>query len=217
MLFVVSDERLRTRRGYKSHDTTPLLRRFEMSQVEPGGAALADPFVSCQSPSGFTRWRAPVCHGGRRLPTGGKTNSQRKNIVTSLQGGKRRSKKHKCKYFKRSVALHHCWLCLILWASTNNGRWDSPETLLSVSLQQHIKHVQTASGLCNLPATNTSLSWNQTIRVLVLVRASESIPPSPSLMVTPTRCYDCLSIIGSHGNHELNIHVYDGWEKTNKI
>lgn len=49
---------------------------------------------------------------------------ERKNIDTRLQA-EGDAKTHKCKYFKRSVPLHHCWLCLILWASTNNGRWDS--------------------------------------------------------------------------------------------
>ena len=97
-----------------------------MSQVEQGGVTLTDPFVLCRNPSGFTRWRAPVCRRGRHLPKRSEDKlCERKNIDARLQGGRRRrEKKHKCKYFKRSVPLHHCWLCVILWASTNNGRWD---------------------------------------------------------------------------------------------
>lgn len=54
-----------------------------------------------------------------------KTNSETEKYRHTPSGGMRRGKKnHKCKYFKRSLPLYHCWLCLILWASTNNGRWD---------------------------------------------------------------------------------------------
>lgn len=95
----------------------------------------------------------------RHLPNRGKDklwarSVQEEKYRHTPAGGRSRGKKHKCKYFKRSLPLHHCWLCLILWASTNSGRWiffpflsqpkkkkwkSRKNTVVSVSLLCHVK------------------------------------------------------------------------------
>lgn len=124
-------------------------RRVTRARWNGGGATLPDPFVLCRSPSGAAWWRAPVCHRGCHLPNRRKTNSKTEarewRNIEAPSGGSGRDKKHECKYFRRSVPLHHCWLCLILWASTNNGRWDfffflsqqNPENVICVTAVPH--------------------------------------------------------------------------------
>lgn len=74
--------------------------------MERGGVTLPDPFVLYRTPSGFTRWRAPVCRRGCHLPNRSKDKLRvkRGNIDSSLQGENRDTKTHKCKYFKKISA-----------------------------------------------------------------------------------------------------------------
>lgn len=100
---------------------------YEIRQVEQGGVWRSQTHLSyTENPPGFTRWRAPVCRRGRHLPNGSEDKlwGCRKNIDARLQGERGEAQERECKCFKRSVPLHHCWLSLILWAFTNNGRLD---------------------------------------------------------------------------------------------
>lgn len=103
--------------------------RMRWARWNRAGLTLPDPFVLCQTPSGFTRWRAPVCRQGCHLPNQRKDKLWAQSVCEEKYrrtpaGGRRRSKEPKCKYSRRSVPLHHCWLWLILWASANNGGGD---------------------------------------------------------------------------------------------
>lgn len=98
--------------------TTAAMSRRQVGKG--GGACVSKTYLSCaKAPLGFTRWRAPVCRRACHLP------KRRQDKLGKNTAAFRGNKKRKCKYFKRCVPLHHCWLCLILWASANNGRWDS--------------------------------------------------------------------------------------------
>lgn len=111
---------------YKSHDTTPLRRHTRWARWNGERCDARRPICLTPKPSGGLQDGEHLSVAGAAIYlTGAKTNSEAAGKTDAcLRGERRAAKERECKYFKRSVPLHHCWLCLIRWASTNNGRWD---------------------------------------------------------------------------------------------
>lgn len=130
--FVVSDEflRARGRTGTAGKTTNPttqhrLQHRTRWARWNREGWRSQTHLSYAETPPGLQDGEHLSVAEAAIYLSGAKTNSARGKIQThAFRGDGGAAKTHKCKYLKRSVPLHHCWLCLILWASTNNGKWD---------------------------------------------------------------------------------------------